>query len=120
MATVGLAISLNSIIAEALALVKGLGLDAAQFAEVVTGGPLDSPYLQVKMKGIREGDFEPSFGLSNAEKDTRLVGEAARLSGIRVDLIDAAGERFRRAMAQGHGGKDMAATYFAGFPETEG
>ncbi|GAA2412775.1 NAD(P)-dependent oxidoreductase [Actinomadura vinacea] len=115
MATVGYGISLTTIAAEALALVQGLGLDPALFAEVVSGGPMDSPYLQAKMKAIREGDFEPSFTLRNAEKDTRIIGEAARSAGIRVDMTDAAGERFRRALEQGHGEEDMAATYFAGF-----
>jgi 3-hydroxyisobutyrate dehydrogenase len=117
MASVGYAISLTSIVGEALALVRGLGLDPEHFAEVVTGGPLDSPYLQAKMKAIRDDDFEPSFTLRNAEKDTRLIGEAARSAGVRVDMSDAAGERFRRALAQGHGDKDMAATYFAGFSD---
>ena len=115
MATVGYAISLTTIIAEALALAKGLGLDPALFAEVVTGGPMDSAYLQAKMKAIRDGDFEPSFALGNAEKDTRLISEAARSAGIRVDMNDAAGERFRRAIELGHDDEDMAATYFAGF-----
>ncbi|GLZ08017.1 dehydrogenase [Actinomadura sp. NBRC 104412] len=117
MATVGYGIALTTIVAEALALVKGLGLDATRFAEVVSGGPMDSAYLQLKMKAIQDGDFEPSFALRNAEKDTRLIGEAARSAGIRVDMIDAAGERFRRAIAQGHGDEDMAATYFAGFSD---
>ncbi|MFC5754070.1 NAD-binding protein [Actinomadura rugatobispora] len=67
------------------------------------------------MKAIRDGDFEPSFTLRNAEKDTRLIGEAARSAGIRVDMTDAANQRFRRAIDQGHGDEDMAATYFAGF-----
>jgi 3-hydroxyisobutyrate dehydrogenase len=119
MATVGYGISLTTIVAEALALVKGLGLDPALFAEVVSGGPMDSVYLQAKMKAIRDGDFEPSFALRNAEKDTRLIGEAARSAGVRVDMTDAAGERFRRAIDQGHGDEDMAATYFAGFSSQE-
>jgi 3-hydroxyisobutyrate dehydrogenase len=118
MATVGYSISLTTIIGEALALVEGLGLDAALFAEVVTGGPLDCAYLQAKMKVIQDGDYAPSFALRNAEKDTRLVGEAARAEGVRVDMTDAAGERFRRALEQGHGDKDMIATYFAGFSES--
>ncbi|MEW2357075.1 NAD(P)-dependent oxidoreductase [Spirillospora sp. NPDC029432] len=115
MTTVGYGIALTSIVAEAMALVKGLGLDPALFGEVVTGGPMDSPYLQAKLAAIMAGDFEPSFALHNAEKDTRLIGEAARAAGIEVDMADAAGRRFRRAIEQGHGDEDMSATYFAGF-----
>ncbi|WP_337959964.1 NAD-binding protein [Actinomadura viridis] len=115
MTTVGYAIALTSLVGEALALAEGLGLDPALFGEVVSGGPLDSAYLQAKMKAIMDGDFSPSFTLRNAEKDTRLIGEAARSAGVHVDMNDAAGERFRRALGQGHGDEDMAAAYFAGF-----
>ncbi|QXJ26010.1 NAD(P)-dependent oxidoreductase [Actinomadura graeca] len=115
LATVGFGISMTSIVAEALGLAKGLGLDPALFGEVVTGGPMDSPYLQAKMKAILAGDYTTSFALRNAEKDTRLIHEAAASAGVRVDMNDAAGDRFRRALEQGHGDEDMAATYHAGF-----
>ncbi|MEU7895081.1 NAD(P)-dependent oxidoreductase [Nonomuraea sp. NPDC049152] len=114
--TVGFGIALTSVLAEALALAKGLGVDPALFGEVITGGPMDNPYLQAKMKAIVGGDYTPSFTVRNAEKDTRLIAEAATRAGVSVDMTEAAGERFRRAEAQGHGDDDMAASYFAGFP----
>ncbi|MET9340435.1 NAD(P)-dependent oxidoreductase [Nonomuraea sp. NPDC003804] len=113
--TVGFGISLTSVVAEALALAKGLGVDPALFGEVITGGPMDNPYLQAKVKAILAGDYTPSFTVRNAEKDTRLIAEAAAGAGVAVDLAEAAGERFRRAEAQGHGDDDMAASYFASF-----
>lgn len=108
-------ISATAIAAEALALAEGLGLDPALFGELVTGGPMDNPYLQAKIKAILAGDYEPSFAVRNAAKDIRLIAEAAEAAGIKVDLALAAGERLRRAEAQGHGNEDMAATYFASF-----
>ncbi|TDD65996.1 NAD(P)-dependent oxidoreductase [Actinomadura rubrisoli] len=116
LAAVSYGISMTTIIAESLALTKGLGLDPALFGEVVTGGPMDSPYLQAKMKAILAGDFSTSFAVRNAEKDTRLIHEAAEAGKVRVDLNDAAGDRFRRALEQGHGDEDLAATYHASFP----
>lgn len=113
--TVGYAIAVTSVIGEFLALGEGLGVDPAVFAEVMTGGPLDNTYLQAKMAAIRGGDYTPSFTVRNAEKDTRLIADAAARAGISVDLTQAAGARFRRAEARGHGGDDMAASYFAGF-----
>ncbi|WP_182909237.1 NAD(P)-dependent oxidoreductase [Microbispora sp. H13382] len=113
--TVGFGIALTSVLAEALALAEGLGVDPALFGQVITGGPMDSPYLQAKMKAVISGDYSPSFTVRNAEKDTRLIAEAAATAGIAVDLAEAAGERFRRAEAQGHGDDDMVAGYFAGF-----
>lgn len=116
LAAVSYAISLTSAVAESVALAKGLGLDPSLLGEVLSGGPLDSPYLQAKMKAMVEGDFEPSFAVRNAETNTRLIHEAAESAKIRVDLNDAAGERFRRVIEQGHGDEDMAATYRASFP----
>ncbi|WP_301323896.1 NAD(P)-dependent oxidoreductase [Actinomadura rupiterrae] len=115
MVTVGYAITVTSLVAESLALAEGLGIDPRMFAEVVTGGPLDSGYLQSKMKAVLERDFSPTFTVVNAAKDTGLIMEAASSSGIRVDLTDAARQRFIRAAEQGHGEEDMVASYFAGF-----
>ncbi|MEU5883374.1 NAD(P)-dependent oxidoreductase [Spirillospora sp. NPDC047279] len=115
LAAVNYAIALTGIIGESLALTEALGLDPALFGEVVTGGPLDNVYLQAKMQAILSGDFTPSFAVRNAEKDTRLIAEAAAVAGVRVDMTEGVGERFRRALALGHGDDDMAAAYFAGF-----
>ncbi|MBE1535652.1 NAD(P)-dependent oxidoreductase [Actinomadura algeriensis] len=116
LAAVSYAISLTSVIAESVALTRALGLDPARLGEVLGGGPLDNAYLQVKMKAIIEDDLTPSFAVRNAEKNTRIIHEAAASVGIRVDVNDAAGDRFRRAIEQGHGDEDMAATYHASFP----
>ncbi|MEV4807499.1 NAD(P)-dependent oxidoreductase [Nonomuraea sp. NPDC049421] len=113
MATVSIGISMTAVVAEALALAKGLGLDPDLVRQVISGGPMDSPYFQAKSKAILEGDFTPSFSVRNAEKDTRLIAEAGESAGVRLDVVAASGERFRRAEAQGHGDEDMAATYFA-------
>lgn len=113
MATVSVGISMTAVVAEALALAKGLGLDPDLVRQVISGGPMDSPYFQAKSKAILEGDFTPSFSVRNAEKDTRLIVEAGESAGVRLDVVAASGERFRRAEAQGHGDEDMAATYFA-------
>ncbi|RFS81207.1 NAD(P)-dependent oxidoreductase [Actinomadura spongiicola] len=115
LAAVSYAISLTSVIAESVALTEGLGLDPSLLGEVLTGGPLDNAYLQVKMKAMVTGDFSTSFAVDNAEKNTRLIHEAAESAGIRVDVNDATGERLRRVIAQGHGDEDMAATYRASF-----
>ncbi|MFI6322329.1 NAD(P)-dependent oxidoreductase [Nonomuraea sp. NPDC050556] len=115
LAGVSYGITATAIAGEAIALAKALGVDPAQFAELVTGGPMDSPYLQAKMKAIMAGDFTASFAVRNAIKDIGLIEEAARGAGVRVDMSVAAGERLRRAEAQGHGADDMAAAYFASF-----
>ncbi|WP_299537708.1 NAD(P)-dependent oxidoreductase [uncultured Streptomyces sp.] len=108
-------LALTQGVGEALALARGLGVDPAVFRDVVAGGPMDSGYFRAKSAAIVSGDFTPSFTVDNARKDALLVLEAAGRSGVRMDTVEAAAERFRRASAQGHGGQDMAAGYFASF-----
>ncbi|WP_046468806.1 NAD(P)-dependent oxidoreductase [Allosalinactinospora lopnorensis] len=108
-------LALTSATGEALALARGLGLDPRQFLDLVSGGPLDSAYLHIKAEAILEQDYTPSFSLANAAKDARLLLEAADAAEVRMDLAAATAERLERAAGDGHGGKDMAAGYFASF-----
>ncbi|OPF70786.1 3-hydroxyisobutyrate dehydrogenase [Streptomyces antioxidans] len=101
--------------AEAAALAKGLGVDWQGFLDAVEGGPLDNGYMRVKSAQVFRGDLEPSFATKTAEKDARLIVEAGERAGVRLDLAAAGAERFRRAIAAGHGDEDMVASYFASF-----
>lgn len=102
--------------AEALALADGLGVDPQKFLDAVAGGPLDSGYLRAKSALILNGELQPpSFAVTTAEKDARLIVEAGEQAGVRMDVAAAGAERFRRAAEQGHGGEDMAASYYASF-----
>lgn len=103
--------------AEALALANGLGVDPRDFLGAMAGGALDCGYLRVKSAAILEGDYTPSFGLDTAAKDTRLIVAAGQEHGVRLDVAEAGANRFARAQVQGHGEKDMAATYFASFDD---
>ncbi|MEW2293308.1 NAD(P)-dependent oxidoreductase [Streptomyces sp. NPDC006743] len=103
---------------ETLALAKGLGVDPAGFFDLISGGPLDMGYLHAKAGLILDGGLlPPSFAVSTAEKDARLIVEAGERHGVRLDVAAASAERLARAAAQGHGGEDMAAAYFASFDE---
>ncbi|GHB21687.1 MULTISPECIES: NAD(P)-dependent oxidoreductase [Streptomyces] len=104
-------------VAECLNLAEGLGIDPQLFLDSVKGGPLETPYLQGKSAAVLSGDLTPSFALSTALKDSRLILDAAGAAGVRLDLVAASAERFTRAEAAGHGAQDMIATYFAGRAE---
>ncbi|MFJ4856227.1 MULTISPECIES: NAD(P)-dependent oxidoreductase [unclassified Streptomyces] len=108
-------------VAECLNLAEGLGVDPQLFLDAVKGGPLDSGYLHGKSAAVLSGDLTPSFALSTALKDTRLILDAAGQTGVRLDLTAASAARFARAEAAGHGDEDMIATYYAGrAPEKDG
>ncbi|NMO55084.1 NAD(P)-dependent oxidoreductase [Actinoplanes sp. TBRC 11911] len=102
--------------AEALALAEGLGVDIDQFLEMTAGGPLDQGYLHTKIDLIRDGGLSPaSFAVGTSEKDSRLIVEAARARGLRLDVAEAASARLGRAKEQGRKDEDLAATYYATF-----
>ncbi|MGW2786089.1 NAD(P)-dependent oxidoreductase [Streptomyces populi] len=103
---------------EVLALSKGLGVDPQDFFDLIADGPLDMGYLRAKAALVLEDRLSPaSFAVSTAEKDARLIVEAGQRNGVRLDVAEAAAERFGRADALGHGHEDMAAAYFASFEE---
>jgi len=102
-------------VAETIGLAEALGVDPQAFLDSVAGGPLDLPYLKMKARAILGGEWEASFTVNNAAKDADLIIEAGRRSGVHMDLAEAIAARLHRADQQGHGGKDMAANYFASF-----
>lgn len=103
---------------EVLALAKGLGVDPQGFFDLIAGGPLDMGYLHAKADAILDGRLlPPSFAVTTAEKDARLIVQAGERHGVRLDVAGASAERFARAAAQGHADEDMAAAYFASFDD---
>lgn len=70
-------------VAESRALAKGLGVDPALVVDVVSGGPRNNVYFQLKSAAILADDFSPSFTVDNAVKDSKLVLEAAEKLELR-------------------------------------
>ncbi|MFI1508268.1 NAD(P)-dependent oxidoreductase [Streptomyces sp. NPDC020597] len=105
---------------EVLALAQSLGVDPEAFFALIEGGPLDMGYLKAKAALILDERLTPAqFAVATAAKDARLIVEAGRGNGVRLDVAAASAERLERAAAQGHGDEDMAAAYFASFDSTD-
>jgi 3-hydroxyisobutyrate dehydrogenase len=96
--------------AETVALAEGLGVDPSLLYEAVEGGPLDMGYLRTKGAAMSQGDFAPSFRLSLAAKDARLVEASAVRRGLELPLVEAIRRRLEQAVPE-HGHKDVSATY---------
>jgi 3-hydroxyisobutyrate dehydrogenase len=105
-------------LAEALALAEAAGLDPKDFLEVVSGGPLDMPYMQMKARAMIEHDFEPSFKLSLAAKDARLAVELAQRLGLDLPMLRAIRDRLAEG-AERHGEADVAATFLTSAPSRD-
>lgn len=101
-------------VAESLSLAKELGIDPNLVVDVVTGGPMDNAYFQQKAQSILTDDYTTSFSIANAVKDAGLVVSAAEKQALQVDITRAGQQRFQRALDQGHGDKDMAASGLVG------
>jgi 3-hydroxyisobutyrate dehydrogenase len=100
-------------VAESLTLAKALGLDPQQFLDAVKGGAVDAPYVQIKGAAMLSGGYDAQFPLWGAAKDARLIEEAGRGAGVELAIIESARRHFERALADGHGELDMAATYLS-------
>jgi 3-hydroxyisobutyrate dehydrogenase len=99
-------------LAETIAFAEGIGIDPVRFLEVISGGPTDTAYAQLKGKMMLEGSFEPSFKLGLASKDAGLVLEAMERHDLDLPLLETIRERLAEA-AEEHGEQDMAATYLS-------
>lgn len=100
---------LLGILGETFALARATEVDPQRFLETIQGGPLDSPYAQMKGKMMLDGEYPPSFTASLARKDVGLVMDAARAGGLDPAIAGAVAGYFDSAIEAGHGEEDMAA-----------
>jgi 3-hydroxyisobutyrate dehydrogenase len=99
--------------AQSVAMAQGLGLDPQLFLDVIAGGALDAPYVQMKGRSMIADEFPTSFAVSGVVKDLDLIAAAMRGAGVRSAVAEALADAFRAADAAGHGGEDMAAVVHA-------
>jgi 3-hydroxyisobutyrate dehydrogenase len=103
-------------LAETIAFSEAIGVDPERFLETIDGGPLGPAYAQLKGKMMLARKFDPSFSLALARKDATLVLEAAHRHGFDAALVEVVARKMDRAIAEGHGDEDMAATFLASAP----
>jgi 3-hydroxyisobutyrate dehydrogenase-like beta-hydroxyacid dehydrogenase len=85
--------------AEAFALGRAFGLDQEALLDNLEQSPVARPAGQVRAR-LQNGDWSPRFKLSLAEKDMRLVHEAAAEAGVEMRSTEAALSRFEEATAE--------------------
>ncbi len=95
--------------AEAFAWIERSGLDRTQALEFLNQGAIASPVTKAVSARMAAGDFTPNFFLTLMAKDLGYALAEARKSGQALTSAATALERFRAAVAAGHGDKDMAA-----------
>jgi 3-hydroxyisobutyrate dehydrogenase len=112
-------LSITTATAQSIALAEQLGLDPARFLDVISGGPTDSAYAQLKGKNMITGELSPAFPIAGAVKDASLILAAIRASGMDDRLMGAVHELFAAAAEAGHSDEDMAAVVHTTRPVTD-
>jgi 3-hydroxyisobutyrate dehydrogenase len=98
-------------VAEALELASRLGVDPAEVAQAIEGGPLDAPIADAKLHKMQAGDFAPEFPLEWALKDVDLAIAAAGTD--RLPLLEALSGQWHAAVQAGHGREDVSVARLA-------
>ena len=109
-------LSVTGATAQSIGFAKRLGIDPRLFLDVISGGPLDCGYAQVKGKAMIDGDFAPSFGLDGAAKDSELILSGMREAGTDDRLMRALRDTFTEVNQGGNGdngSRDLAAVVLA-------
>jgi 3-hydroxyisobutyrate dehydrogenase len=96
-------------LAEALAMIEHSGLDRAKALEVLSCGAPGSPLVKAVSLRMTTPDFTPNFLLRLMAKDLGYAIQEGGKISVELTTGKAALEDFQRAMAAGHGGKDIAA-----------
>ena len=97
-------IGIAALVADVFAVARGAGVEPADMLRVAE---LFNPVAAITNRGRRmaEGDFDPSFELSMARKDVRLMVETAGAHTLAA--LPAIGERMDALIAQGYGDRDF-------------
>jgi 3-hydroxyisobutyrate dehydrogenase len=99
-----------AVVSEALALAAKAGIDLAQAAELIKTGVSASPMVLNKIGRISERRYDaPDFLLKLMLKDVGYAEALAKSFGLKLDMVPATGEVYRRGGAKGLGELDVAA-----------
>jgi 3-hydroxyisobutyrate dehydrogenase len=102
-------------LAESMHLVESMGVDPAEFAALLDGGPLGSAYAVQKLDEMRRHEYPAGFPVRLALKDLQLVCEAADSQSEQTPVLDTVLRRFTLA-DEDLADQDLAAIYEVAAP----
>ncbi|GAA2513095.1 NAD(P)-dependent oxidoreductase [Winogradskya humida] len=101
-------INLVTGLAEAYHFAERHGLDLERLTAVLNAGQMASDISRIKTVKLRDREFGVQAAIRDVHYNSELVADAARRAGIASPLLDVCEQLFGEAVAQGHGGADMA------------
>jgi 3-hydroxyisobutyrate dehydrogenase-like beta-hydroxyacid dehydrogenase len=94
---------------EALAFGASGGLEIEKIIETLQASSFHSPLFLMKGEQILNKDWTPRFAVALAEKDQRLVQDAAATQGVAMPISSAVRRVFAETIESGRGDRDMCA-----------
>lgn len=94
--------------AEGVVLTESVGLDRADFFEIILGTLFSGRAYESYSAQITARSFEPGFKAKLALKDMRLATEASNEIGRTLPMLEAVRERLDQAVLAGFGEKDWS------------
>ncbi|SEN49869.1 3-hydroxyisobutyrate dehydrogenase [Luteibacter sp. UNCMF331Sha3.1] len=93
---------------EGVALTESVGLDRADFFELILGTLFAGRAYESYSAQIAQRSFEPGFKAKLALKDMRLASELSKEAGRALPMLDVVRERLTHAVSAGLGEKDWS------------
>ena len=104
--------------AEALALVRALGLPFDRFVEAMQGNASYSTTLAMKVPKMVEHNFEPHFSVKHMLKDMKIASQLGVSHNLDLGVTAAARDQLLEQMQWGHGDDDYSAVARKYLPDT--
>jgi 3-hydroxyisobutyrate dehydrogenase-like beta-hydroxyacid dehydrogenase len=98
----------TQLLAEALVMGEGNGLERAQMLEVMGASAVGSPLVKYKSAALAADDYSPTFSTTGMHKDLRLAVECANGAGVPVPVTATVLQLLQACIGSGMGGLDFA------------
>ena len=99
----------TELMAEALVLAEGSGLDRAKLLEVMGASAVGSPFVKYKTGPILANDYSATFTTKAMLKDVSLVLGVAEETGLPLPVTSMLRSRLRETIDAGYGDADLMA-----------
>ena len=103
--------------AEALALIRALGIPLRKFVEAMKVNATHSTTLAMKMPKMTEANFEPHFSVKHMLKDMEIANQLGLSHNLELGVTAAARDRLFEQIQLGHGNDDYSAVARKYLPE---
>ena len=99
----------GAVLAEALTLGRKGGLDWEQMLDVIGVSAAASPYVKYNLDPLKARDFTALFTTEQMVKDSRLICDAGKATGVPMAIGDAMLAMFEETIAAGYGQENLTA-----------